>query len=387
MPLDVRYVDLSTGKWKSYKTGQLFAPYVDDIFVYGVTEPTLLDPLNPTPSDNVGWDGDASGGTMGDPNQPSALTVTVPANTTWTNRIIYANVVLSDDTSRLENCIVFGGAYATNRLGLVMAASGGSMLRTTVYGTAKSVNYYTNAVRVTGGTLVTDRCAFFRTIDSVRCTTGTDTQWIDYGSYGTRFAFFDNDLDHPTGTSSWPAYWTHNDLLQASTVSSKRHELHGTKMESFFETEGVVWTGGGWGKGTASGGTIGMPATALNAGYWSVLGKGTWCNGITMSNGSGHKLLLDRVFLDGVNATSGMVQFTVSNTTTPNQVEIQGGQWGLGGKPSGSGKFYLATWGSSTLSVIGSGSNVPRFANTASVPPALRGQPITFTATGASIVP
>lgn len=374
----------TTGNWISLLDGTIYTPVIPDNFLPRVTEPVCVDPLNPQPTDNVGWDGDSSGGVMGDSTQPTALTVIVPANTTWSNRKIYANVELADSTSRLENCIVFGGAYATNKPGLVMWAAGGFLDRCTIWGTPKSVNWYTNGHRGTGGTLITNRCVIMRCVDAARTSTAS-ARWIDYGSLITRFAFFDNDQNQSKST---PAFYTHNDGFQASAVATLRHELHGTKIDSYFDTTGVTWSGGAWGVGTASGGEIGMPSTALNAGYWNAAGKGTWCNGITLSGASGHNVLIDGIWIDGVNASSGMVQFTVGDAANPNRVEITGGsRFGLGGKPSGSGKFYMCSWPSSTIAVIGTGADAPVFADLPSVPPALRGTPITFTATGANIIP
>jgi hypothetical protein len=379
------YVDAATGLWTDL-LGVTGGEPVADFFIAGLTKPVCADPLNPTAADNVGWDGDSSGGTFGDPTQNTKVILTIPANTTWSNRIIYANVQFTNATSKMVNCIVFGAAFSGDRLGLVLVPSGGNMERCTVYGMPKSVSYYTNGVRVTGGVLTTKRCVFMRTIDAVRISAGGSTaRWIDEASYGDRFAFFDNDADH--ANDAVRPYWTHNDFFQATIAATAQHSMFGSRVEAFFDTTGVVWSGGSPGVGTASGGSIGMPSTALNAGFKDELGRGTWCNGVTLSNVSGHKIKIDSIWINGVNAGSGMVQFTVSSSTNPNQLVLLRSRFALGGVPSGSGKFYCVTYASSTLATIGTGADANIFDDSFDVPSNLRGTAMPFTATGSSIIP
>jgi hypothetical protein len=382
MAAGLRFVDIATGAWIDILDGLEVAPSVDDAFVYGLTEPVCVDPLNPKPTDNVGWTGDSSGGVFGDPTQNTIQNLTIPANTTWSNRIIWANVTMTNATSRLENCIVYGSVFGGSRTGLVIAANGGQLYRCTIYGMPKSVSYYTNGIKHTAGTLDIQRSVVMRVVDGIHTSGSTSARIIDKGNYAARFAVFDNDLDH--ANDAVRPYATHNDWLQVLTASTVQHETVGTKVESFFDTTGVVWSGGVWGSGTASGGQIGMPSTFLNWGYWSEEGRGTWCNGITFSNQTGHKARIEFCWLDGVNASSGIVQFTTGLT---NQPVLKGNRFGLGGKPSGSGKFYLISYPKGTPAVIGTGTDANTFADLPTVPAPLRGQPLTFTDGGASVVP
>jgi hypothetical protein len=353
-----------------------------DTFEYGVTEPYNPDPLNPPADANVGWDGTVDLTMSGDQ--------TLPANTTWTNRVINGNVTYTDGTSVLQNCLVKGSAYANNKPGLTKAANGGVARRCTIWGTPTSVSYFTNGIHVTGGTFISDRNVIVRVNDCIHAN-GANTQVIETGSLGGRFAFFSNDADHASDVGH--PYWTHNDFLQVLTASSKQHIVFGSKVEAYFDTTGVIWSGGAFGSGTASGGEIGMPADALNAGFWraaypyelaqGIPGRGTWANGISFTNQTGHRALINRIWIDGVNASSGMIQFTVG---TANQPVINGIRAGLGGKRSGSGNFYIVSYPVGTAATIGSGPDVNVYADLPSVPVELRGAPLTFTAGGAKHV-
>lgn len=346
-------------------------------FVYGITVPACVDPLNPTPADTVGWDGNNSGGTY-------TSDLIMPSGATWTNREIFGNVTMpADGTGVLENCIIYGSTFTSSyKPGLVRAAGGGTLRRCTIWGTATSVSYYTNGISHTAGTLEVDRCVVMRVVDGIHTSGNANAKIISKGNLGGRFAFFDNDADHPDDPVR--PYYTHNDFIQVLTACTQTHEIYGDKIDAFFDTTGVVWSGGTWGSGTASGGEIGMPSTALNAGYWSPLGKGTWCNGITFSNQTGHRVSIKYIWIDGVNASSGLMQWTKGTT---NVIELAGNRFGLGGKPSGSGKFFLVSYPPGNSVVIGTGEDANVYGDYESVPVALRGKPLTFTAGGASVVP
>jgi hypothetical protein len=388
MRASTRVVKPSSTDWVEHTSGLLIPQTpAADYFVAGETFPVCVEPTNPNAMDNVGWDGKVdANGVMGDPTQNSIQNLTVPANTTWKNRKIWANVTLTDATSRLENCIIFGSVYGGTRLGLVIAKNGGQLFRCTVYGMPKSVFYATNGIKHEGGLLTTERCVFMRVVDGVHTSGSSSARYIDKGSYFARFSFFDNDQDHANST---PAYWTHQDAFQAlGPASIHQHQMIGSRIESFFDASDITWSGGSWGVGTASGGYLGTPATALNAGYFDpdLPELGTWSNGITLSNATGHKMLIDRIWINGVNASSGMVQFTTGST---NQLTMKGARIGLGGRPSGSGKFFIITMpAGSNANVYGTGTDANRFANNDTVPANLRGVELVYSATGSSsIVP
>lgn len=347
-------------------------PGVD--FIYGFTEPFNSSPQAPRPSANVGWDGNSSGGVFNGDQ-------TVPANTTWSNRIIHGNVTLTDSTSKLVNCYIDGSAFAGNKPGLVMVGSGGSLTRCTIMGTSVSVSYYTNGINHTGGTLTVDRCVVQRVIDCVH-TSGSTAKLISKGNLYGRYALFTNDANHADDTVR--AYWTHNDAIQILSGVGP-HVIIGDKIEAFFETAGVVWSGGAWGSGTASGGVIGMPAEGLNAGYYNTYHElGTWANGLTFSNTSGYIVSIERCWIDGVNANSGMIQFT---TGTTNQITLKGNRFGLSGKASASNRMYLISYQSGNSVTIGTGADANVFGEYISVPPSQRGTALTFGAGGVAITP
>lgn len=369
----INYPDIASGNWISWLNAEVrSAP--EPPFLFGWTLAVCDDPLNPKVTDNVGWDGDSSGGTWyGDQ--------TIPANTTWSNRIIYGNVYFTDDTSRLENSIIYGSAFAVNKPGLVVVTNGGYLFRCTIWGSKTTVGYWTNGIKHTGGVLTVIRCVIFRVVDCIH-TSGTTNRVVAWGNLGGYYSFFDNDLDHASGT---PAYWTHNDFVQGLSGVGP-HDLVGNTVYAFCDTTDVTWSGITWGSGVASNGpnTVGMPATALNAGYWNAAGKCTWANGFTFSNVSGFIVNLERNWIDGVNASSGMIQFTTGTTNLPTYV---GNRFGLGGKKSGSGKIFLISHKVGTVATIGTGADANIFWDCPSVPVNLRNQPLVFTDGGASIVP
>lgn len=384
MPANVRYADLSAGLWRNYvDSNVVIPPDPPEPFIYGETVPFNDDPYNPIPAYNVGWDGTIDLTTTGD--------VTMPNNATWTNRVIYGNVTLGTN-STLQNCIIHGSAAAPNKPALVRVPAGGTLRRCTIVGNASSLAYQTNCLTMTGGSLLTlDRNVFWRSNDHVKLSGSgvANSKLVSTGNLYKEYAFWDNDADHATGT---PPYWSHNDAIQMSAASSQQHVLLGDKYISYFDCEGVVWSGGSFGVGQASGGTVGRPATALNGGYWrlpypeevakGIEGRGTFANGVTFSNVTGFKASIEKCWIDGVNAGSGLIQFTVGAS---NVMTLKGNRFGLGGKRSGAGTLYLVSYKVGDVATIGTGADANIYDDLSSVPTALRGTPLTFTSTGAKI--
>jgi hypothetical protein len=87
-------------------------------------------------------------------------------------------------------------------------------------------------------------------------------------------------------------------------------------------------------------------------------------------------------WLDGVSYNSALLQITVAGN---HSFRLEGNRFGLGGKPGSNGKIFLAAYGSTSIVDFGSMPNV--FDNLTNVPASLRGQPLTFTSSGASIIP
>lgn len=329
-----------------------------DSFVLGTTMPVLDDPLNPTGTDNVGWTGDTSGGVF------VGAVHTVPAGTRRKGCVFLCDVQLTDSTSILDDCIIFGGVgYNGSRPGLVTASNGGQMVRCTIWGLATSVAYYRNGVNFQGN-FTAERCALFRCVDALRTTTGTLTL---LGSLFDRFAFFDNDQDHPSGTVTSPPLWTHNDAFQITSVSPNQHRIIGNLFMQRCDITGVTWSGTP-GSSTASNGAvptshpttrptvatpIGMPATQLNpqtisAGttsrYITPWLYGVYCNGL-MFNNTGHKALITDNWFEGGNDPSSLVHLV---TGTANQIILLRNRFGVGGFRTLSTRKFLGSWSSST---------------------------------------
>lgn len=355
-------------------------PPVTDTFVLRQTIPACANPLVPTTSDNVGWTGDTSGGVF------TALH-TVPSGVTRKGCVFLHDVILTDETSKLDDCIVFGGPATASRLGLVMANSGGQLNRVTIWGLATSVAYYRNGIRHSSGDLRVTRCVIMRVVDAVRTSGG---RVFLHGTLGDRFAFFDNDNDHATGT---PPYWTHNDFIQR-TAGAGPDEIFGNLVMSRCDTTGVTWSGGSPGSGTASNGAvptvhpttrpttatpIGMPATQLNGGYRNSFIEGNYCNGIMYSNSSGFLSTIEDNWLEGGNNPSALIHFT---TGTTNQPQIRRNKFGIAGYRTGVTRF-LISYPSGTPAVIGTGADANVFGNFPStVAAGIVGDPITITSGG-----
>lgn len=353
-----------------------FSSGVASPFTLGMTKPTLANPDSPTATDNVGaaygWNGVSLAVMNGDQ--------TIPANTTWSNKLIHGYVTFTDSTSKLTNSVVDGrapgGAFKS---GLVNGANGGQLDRVTLRASAAAAEYYLNGLTSTGGDWTITRTDISRIVDGVHVNGNGAIKML--GCRVHDFSFFDDDQDHASDSAH--PYWTHNDSIQRLSGNGEGDWLEGNSLESFFDTTGVTWSGGSWGSGTASGGLIGMPATALNGGYWNAFGKGNWANMITYSNIAPYTgMTFLNNWFDGGNHPSGMVQMTV---TGAHSFRLEGNRWGLGGKPSSANKIFLATYASSsTVNTGPAGSNV--FDSTADTPVSLRGDALTFGVSGASII-
>lgn len=342
--------------------------------------PVLVDPLNPVSTDNVGWTGDTSGGTF-------TSLHTVPANTTRKGCVFLHDVILTDATSKLDDCIVFGGPPVSSRPGLITASNGGQLNRVTVYGLATSVVYYRNAVNY-GGNFTATRCAMMRCCDAFRSSSGTATL---NGCISGPTAFFNNDLNQPNGS---PPNWGHADAMQSTAGAGPRYII-GCYARAWSDCTGVTWSGGSWGSGTASKAPvptvhpttrptvatpIGMPEVALNAGYWNdVIHGGLYANGYIHTGVSGFITTMEDTWLEGGNNPSGLFQFT---TGTTNQPTWRRNKFGIGGWWSGSVR-YLAIYPSGTAAVVGTGADANVFGDFASCQArGIVGDPITITSGG-----
>lgn len=362
------------------RLSSVFGTNPPDSFVVGTTKPVLVDPLNPVGTDNVGWTGDTSGGTF-------TTTHTVPSNTRMKGCVFLCDVILTDATSILEDCIVFGGAPTASRPGLITMNNGGQLIRVTVWGTHSSVVYYRNATRLSAGVLTATRCAFYRCTDALR---GSGGQIRAYGCMFDWFAFWDNDADQGGGT---PPNWSHNDALQM-TAGAGPHEFIGNVVISRCDTTGVTWSGGSPGSGTASNGAvpapvtsrptthtpIGMPATQLNAGYRNAFMEGLYCNGVSFTNSTGFIATINDNWFEGSNNPSANVQFT---TGTTNQITMLRNKFGVAGYRTGLTKFLASYNSATTTKNTGTGADVNVFGSFPStIAAGIVGDPVTVTTGG-----
>ncbi len=355
---------------------QFGTPGTGQTFVLGTTRPTLANPDVPTANDNVG----AAFGWNGITLQVMNGDQTIPAGTTWENRLIHGLVTFGAGAT-LKNSVIDGRAITTYKgSGLVMGSGGGTLDRVTIRNSVAGQMNYMNGLHINSGTTgnwIQNRCHISRVVDAVH---------VSHSGYikmtGCRvhdFAFFNDDPAQSDPTQLNPG-WTHNDIIQRLAGTGNGDWVEGCSMEAFFDTTGVTWSGGSWGSGTASGGLIGMPSVALNGGYWNQWGKGNWSNLITYSNIAPYTgMTFINNWFDGANHPSGMVQMTKPGV---HSFRLDGNRWGLGGHPSAAKKLFLATYDSSST-VIHVGNIYDSIAD---VPTSLRGQPLTFTAGGASVI-
>lgn len=382
IPTDPDPTDFSVITKASLVSNYQIDPPPVDTFVLRQTVPALADPLVPTGSDNVGWTGDVSGGVF-------TSLHTVPANTTRKGCVFLHDVILTDATSKLDDCIVFGGPATASRLGLVIAGAGGQLNRVTIWGLATSVQYYRNGIRHTGGVLTVNRCAIYRVVDAIH-TSSSQPVYV-YGNLADRFSFFDNDADHASGT---PSLWTHNDFVQRTAGAGGLDEIIGNLIMARCDTTGVTWSGGSPGSGTASNGTIptshpttrptvatpiGMPATQLNDGYRNSFIEGNYCNGIMYSNASGFAPTIEDNWLEGGNNPSALIHFTTGTTNAP---IIKRNKFGIAGYRTSTIR-YLISYPTGTAAVIGTGADANIFGNFPStIAAGIDGDPITITSGG-----
>lgn len=341
-------------------------------FVLGVTKPKLADPDNPTAADNVGaafgWNGVTLTVMNGDQ--------TIPANTTWTNKLIHGYVVFTDSTSKLVNSVVDGrakgGAFQS---GLVNGSKGGQLDRCTIRATATSATNYLNGITSTGGNWTINRCDISRVVDSVHA---NNSGWIKLtGCRLHDYSFWDNDPAHDDDTKH--PYWSHGDVgIQRLSGSGSGDWLEGNSIQGFFDTTGVTWSGGTWGSGTASGGTIGTPKTALNGGY----PNRNYANLISYTNVAPYTgMTFLNNWLNGGSYPSGMLQVTESGA---HKFHLEGNRYALGGQPSSTKKIFLCSYSSSSVVTFGTAPNI--YDTTSDTPTSLQGKSLTFTNSGASVV-
>lgn len=347
-------------------------------FVYGTTKPRLIDPINPTATDNVGWDGAQL--TVMDGDQ------TVPTNTTWTNRQINGDVTMTDSTSKLVNCLITGrpktssGAYSSFKSGMVNGSNGGQLIRCTLRPSAATLAQqpglsqpaFLNGITCGGGAWTVDRCDISLVTDAWHKSGGGTMRFT--GNQVHDYCFWDNDPDQQ-GAALNPG-WNHADTGGQVLSGVGGDYIMGNSIQCFFDVTGVVWSGGAPGSGTASGGLYGTPKTALNAGYVNTTtGKGTWGNGLTYSNaGPAQNVYFGFNWIDGCNHPSGMVQYT-SAVGTAGSIKAEGNRFGLGGKRSSTGRMFLFSWPSGTAADWSGAQNIfdP---NPAVSTAALAGQPL-----------
>lgn len=346
-------------------------------FVYGQTKPVLVDPYNPKSSDNIGWDGNSSGGTI------TAVTTTIARLQTLSNRIIIGDLIFTDDTSEIENCLVLGSVWNKARSGMLTMTNGGRVTSSTVQGEQRSGGYARNNLTQSGGKLIADRSAFFGATDSIH-TTGTASSWTLNGCALGRNAFRNDDNDHSTDTKH--PFWTHADGSQVLNAGVGPYTAFGCLVDGFFDTRGVI-PSGVWGAAgtTYSGGVLGMPSVALNAGYVTkhapLAYAGNRSNGLSWTNNNpGFVISVTYCWIDGVDAPSGMVMITTGGTAA--DLTMEGNRFGLAGYRSG-GTTYLIQHPSNTVLHLGTGTKADVYGDFPSVPTTLRGKPITHTADGA----
>jgi hypothetical protein len=343
-------------------------------FVLGTTKPKILNPDVPTSADNVGaafgWNGVTLRVLNGDQ--------TIPANTTWTDKLIHGYVNFTDSTSKLVNSFVDGRPPGgTFRAGLVNGAHGGQLDRVTIRASAAATTNYLNGINSTGGNWTVNRSDISRVVDSVHV---NGAGWVRMTANQLHdYSFWDNDPTHATDTAH-PS-WSHGDVgIQRLSGSGNGDWLEGNSIQGFFDTTGVTWSGGAVGSGTASGGLIGTPATALNSGYPAR----NYANLITYSNVQPYVgMTFLNNWLNGGSYPSGMLQMTVAGN---HSFRLEGNRFALGGMPGGSAKrIYLCTYAATSAVNFGTAPNV--YDTTSNVPSTLRGKPLTFTTSGASVIP
>lgn len=314
-------------------------PPAPSSFVVGQTKPN---------ASNTGWDG------------VTPLTVmqgdqTIPAGATWTARRIIGYVILGAGAT-LSNSVVEGrakgGAFYS---GLVNVGSGGTLDRVTLRPSAAALAWsstsglpqpaFLNGITWSGGNLTVNRCDISLVTDTWH---KSGSGFINAtGNFLHDYCFWNKDPDQ-TNAALNPG-WNHADTGGQVLSGVGGDQITGNSIQCFGNADGVTWSGGQFGSGTASGGLYGTPSVALNAGYVNLrTGKVTWGNGVTYSNaGPVRNIYFGYNWIDGCNHPSGMVQFT-SATGTGSSIKPEGNRFGLGGKRSSTGRMFLFSWPSGT---------------------------------------
>jgi hypothetical protein len=353
-----------------------FGNHTATTFTLGITKPTLLDPDNPTSQDTVGaafgWNGVSLTVLNGDQ--------IIPANTTWNNKLIHGNVTFTNESSQLINSVIDGRAPGNPvKQGLLLGENGGYAERCTIRASATAACNYLNGLYTSGssGNWTLNRCDISHVVDATHM---NGSGWIKMtGCQMHDYSFWDNDPTHATDT--YHPYWSHADTaIQRLSGSGSGDWLEGNSVQAFFDTTGVTWSGGSWGSGTASGGTIGTPSTALNGGY----PQRNYANLISYTNVQPYiGMTILNNWLDGGSYPSGMVQMTVAGA---HSFRLEGNRFGLGCKAGGSSnRMYLCSYPSNSSVDFGTAPNI--FDSIADVPSSLRGTPLMFTSSGANVVP
>lgn len=359
-----------------------------DTFTLGVTKPVLVDPMNPTITDNVG----AAFGYNGVSLTTVTGDFTIPANTTVTDKRFQGFVTFTDATSQAVNCVFEGrapgGAFSS---GLAKGAAGGTLDRCTLAGTAVSDLYYMDGIESTGGTWTLTRCSISQVVDSTHANGGTIKM---HGCKLGPYSFHDDDANH-TSDSVHP-WWGHGDTgLQRLTGNANNDEIIGCNIVGYFDTTGVTFTGGQYVNGAS---TFGNPAAAMNGNAKDTAGtyqgngtttqyvNGNYANIITYSNTSPFTgMLIDSNWIDGGSYPSGLIQLT---TGTGHSLTITNNRFGLGGRAGGGANtIFLVSYPNDTVCthlVGGVESNVLDPDNPY-VPLGQRGQALTWTSGGTKV--
>jgi hypothetical protein len=304
---------------------------------------------------------------------PLALLTTLSGNQTVTTgqtlsgKLILGDVTMSGGT--LIDCVVQGSAPANpSRPGLINGTSGtlqyvtlrprpGALLDPNYQTTpAAGRATYKNNAHISGGPWLFERCDISLLVDGIHQSSGSSTVTVKGCLFHDKIFW---DCDPAQASVAAPnQYYSHGDDIQ-NLAGATTWDVHGNSFQAFFDCTGVVWSGGAWGQGTASGGTYGTPSTALNRGFFHpwLPGKGTWANGFNTTGSAvwhgSHKFN----WHNGVNAGSANLQF--GSGGVGHSVTFEGNRFGTdgqttsGGNPTSSGSLFLASWPSTTAVTIG----------------------------------
>lgn len=350
-------------------------------FTHGQTKPFVANSDTPAgPLDNVGCRiPRASLATVNG-------TLNVAAGATVTGKYVKGDVVFGSASSTIIDCIIEGSQPANpSRPGLVngpgiakfctLKPVPGALLDP---GQGTGTATYKNGFHYSGSIWV-ERCDVSTVVDAVHCSSASTSDTLTViDNYFHDKVFWFNDPAQ-AGASPNPG-WSHGDDIQMlGSGSNPLCQIDGNFMNSFFNVEGVVWSGGSWGVGTASGGTYGTPSVALNAGYWNAQGQGNWANGVNWTGGSIFNGSFSYNWCNGVAAGSANFQ---CGAVSGHNIVFEGNRMATGGYPTSARRLFLASWPSGSTYSLGStlGGRVPDpnvFDNDPSVPVGWRGLNLT----------